>query len=252
MPSLRPIIVHHHIFKNAGTSIDFSLRNFFGSRWSPLEGSHPRDIVTKEKFWDFILANPEISAVSSHTLRPVRPTANILPIVFIRHPILRARSVFSFTKKDQAQPNHNEIAKLSFPDYVEWALSSDSCNGGVVIKNYQVIHLSDTSFRGENILDVSASLDDLDQAKCFIQNLPVYGLVEKFNDSILKYENFLGKYFKGINLLNIRLNSMFDFNNDIDNQLKNIQNELGFSAYNKLNDFNVLDLSLYEYAQNNF
>jgi hypothetical protein len=77
MTNLRPIIVHHHIFKNAGTSIDFSLKKYFGGKWSALEGEHARHIVTEKILLEFIQNNPGVSAISSHSLRPVRSLNNV-------------------------------------------------------------------------------------------------------------------------------------------------------------------------------
>jgi hypothetical protein len=34
-----PILIHFHIFKNAGSSIDHSLHNSFGDRWTTFEVS---------------------------------------------------------------------------------------------------------------------------------------------------------------------------------------------------------------------
>lgn len=247
-----PIVVHHHIFKNAGTSIDFSLKKYFGGKWSALEGLHARDIVKEGQFVKFIDANPQLKAISSHSLRPIKGAQYILPIIFIRHPILRAKSVYLFSKKDSTQPNHKEIKQYSFPEYVEWVFDSPLISGGIVINNYQVLHLSDASFRNQNILEASVLEGDLNQAIELIKSLPVFGIVERFSDSIKKYEDFLGKFFNGIKFEDVRLNTTSSFNNNLAEQLKIIRNELGHGGYNKLSDFNELDLVLYEYAQNHF
>lgn len=37
----RRVIVHHHIFKNAGVSFDHLLHESFGARWATLEAATP-------------------------------------------------------------------------------------------------------------------------------------------------------------------------------------------------------------------
>jgi len=39
-----PVLVHYHIFKNAGSSIDACLRRSLGKRWGCFEGGHAHDI----------------------------------------------------------------------------------------------------------------------------------------------------------------------------------------------------------------
>ena len=109
MGDMTPLVVHHHFFKNAGISIDLSLKKYFGDCWISLEGDHARDIVTEIFFWKLVQVNPSVLAVSFHTLRPIKGMQNVPPIVFIRHPILRAKSVFAFTQKAPSQPNYQEI-----------------------------------------------------------------------------------------------------------------------------------------------
>ena len=86
-PGRRPIIIHYHLFKNAGTSVDAILQRNFGARWTSREYP-PRS--TPDAARSFLAANPHIAALSSHTLPlppPDIPDAEILPILFIRHPL---------------------------------------------------------------------------------------------------------------------------------------------------------------------
>ena len=85
----RPIIIHYHFFKNAGTSVDAILQRNFGAGWTSRE--YPAR-STPNAAREFLVANPQIAALSSHTLPlppPDIPDAEILPILFIRHPLDR-------------------------------------------------------------------------------------------------------------------------------------------------------------------
>ena len=84
-------IFHYHLFKNAGTSLDASLKENFeaGTEWLteefPANPAKNRELV---KQW--VENNKEAKCFSSHTaLLPVPKVQGLelLPVIFIRHPI---------------------------------------------------------------------------------------------------------------------------------------------------------------------
>ena len=109
------------------------------------------------------------------------PWPECKPIVFLSHPIKRARSVFNFVRADPTQPN-SEIARVrGFAGYVRWALEGG--DGGVVIRNYQVVHLSAASVRNGSVHQANATDPDLAEACSLIDNWGVIGLVDCFDAS---------------------------------------------------------------------
>ena len=94
------MIIHYHIFKNAGTSIDYALKRVFGDAWGVFESDNAHTILTAEDLRKYLVDHIELKAVSSHVLRPPLTNDHSLPILFLRHPILRAKSVYEFCKKD--------------------------------------------------------------------------------------------------------------------------------------------------------
>lgn len=242
------IIIHYHIFKNAGSSVDYALEQSFGDTWTSFEGNHAHDILSGEKLRIFLDGRPELMAVSSHLARPPLPYENSLPIVFLRHPILRAKSVYDFVKKDNTQPNH-EVALNGFSEYIRWALYKDT-GGGVVIKNYQVIHLSDASFRAKSILDATAQLSDLRQAQSLLFSWPVFGVVECYEKSIALFQKHYGSYIDGLQLsvawLNKSDHNKYSPDISIEEKLEAVRMDLGDKLFNKLCLANNFDLVLYQ------
>ena len=53
---MRNVVIHYHIFKNAGSSIDKILIDNYGSAWAPLEGSTPTSLLTVHDIERFLLA----------------------------------------------------------------------------------------------------------------------------------------------------------------------------------------------------
>lgn len=63
-------IIHYHIFKNAGTSIDDALREVLDSRLGFFEGKHAHDVQNSSAVNNYFLEHPSILAVSTHLGRP--------------------------------------------------------------------------------------------------------------------------------------------------------------------------------------
>ena len=69
----RDVIVHYHIYKNAGSSVEKALETAFGDAVGSIHGSLPWSVITSAELTEYILSNPHVSAVTSHHLRPPLP-----------------------------------------------------------------------------------------------------------------------------------------------------------------------------------
>jgi hypothetical protein len=238
------IIVHFHIFKNGGTSFDAILSKYFGSQWRTFEGNSAVDVIDTPRFIAFLTANPQLKAISSHLARPPLPNPGDVPIVFLRDPIDRARSVYRFVASDKNQPNSKIAASGSFRRYVEWAL--DSQDGGVVIRDYQTIHLSAASFREPNIYLTRATEPDFQQARDLLRAWPAVGLVRNFSESLLWFEQVYGHLYPGLFTTEAWLNRTHPgfASNEAEWRLAN--DELGHRLFDQLIDANKFDLALYQ------
>lgn len=243
----RHVLVHYHIFKNAGSSVDASLRASFGGAWAEFEGSHPHDLRSASDLTHFLKSNKHILAVSSHLARPPLPWDSCLPVVFLRHPLLRARSVYEFTRKDPSQPYADVARDAGFADYIRWALRNE--RGSIVIRNYQVVHLSDASWRSENILDAQPSHGDLKQACDLLSAWGVAGIVESYALSAGVFQKMYGPLLPGLNFKNIRENSTTPIAGTVEEQTEEIKLALGTALYEDFMAGNALDLDLYRHAE---
>jgi hypothetical protein len=102
-----------------------------------------------------------------------------IPIIFQRHPIDRASSVYQFGPGGNARAKNSEIAQRGdFRKYVAWCLEDwqGRRQGGVVIRNYQVMHLSDASFRDGYIYRAETKEQDLVEALFFLVLSPSWEL----------------------------------------------------------------------------
>jgi len=246
----RTIIVHYHIFKNAGSSVDRLLHMAFGDRWATLEGPTPTSLLRPDDLARFIKDRPEIVAVSSHLLRPPAPPGvRVLPIVLIRHPLDRAFSVYSHLRRHGDGAKTGTVAQeTDFSQFVLWCLNNKTL-GGMVITNYQVIHLSPASFRNEHIYQAVALENDYRHAVNYLSDTACFGTVDLFDATM----DWLGREAATIGLhipaMTVTENATPDRPRDLDERLHVARQLLGPSLYQRYMDENEFDLRLYEWAQ---
>jgi len=126
----RPVLIGSHIFKNAGKSVDRIVSQSFSDRWRTSEGRTATGIQTSDQTRRFLEANPHLTAASSYLARPLLPRAKAKPIVFLRHPIERTRSVPRVREQEPHSAAPRTGSSPRVPGYVRWAL--DSSDGGIV------------------------------------------------------------------------------------------------------------------------
>ncbi|GLQ95657.1 hypothetical protein [Dyella mobilis] len=242
-----PVLIHYHIFKNAGSSVDASLQHSFGDRWGSFEGPHAHAIQSSAQLGQHLAANPQLIAISSHLARPPIPHPRCLPMVFIRHPLLRAYSVYSFTRTDASQPYSDVAQDLGFAEYIAWALRKEP--GSIVIRDYQVVHLSDASWRTKHILDAEAGAADLDQACRLLTEWGVAGVVDQFELSIQVFQATYGPHLPGLDLHARWENATHRNPVAVDERVDQLRQMLGNGLYEDFMEANRLDLALHAHAQ---
>lgn len=119
---------------------------------------------------------------------------------------------------------------------------------GVVIKNYQVIHLSEASFGNASIQSARAGPCELLQAQNLLFNWPAFGIVEHYDKSLAlfseKYREFLSNRRLESRLLNFSRSSIEPVSS-VESQLESIHNLLGPEVYSLLEGANEYDMELY-------
>ena len=170
---MRNVILHYHLFKNAGTSLDQILKDNFDDRWVTKEfpgSSRPEGNTEMVKNW--IRNNPEAVAFSSHTMLGPLPQiedVRIVSVMLLRDPIERIKSVYRFERTQQVETFGAVLARhTNLESYVKVRLSlpyDRQC------RNFQTQHLATL---------VPGPEPELDRARTALGRLSVVGLVSDF------------------------------------------------------------------------
>lgn len=233
----RTVILHYHLFKNAGTSIDELLGRNFGARWTSQEFAINRR-ENGAAVANFIRSNPHVRAISSHTALLPRPRVEgieIFPIIFIRHPIDRLRSAYEFERRQNANTAGARLAKThDFGGYLRVLLGNPRHRQ---IRNFQTFRLADNEPRQKH--------SELERAIAAIQSFPFVGLVERFDESVKKLEICLQRLVPEFRVQSVHRNASLFRQAALADRLKEVTAMLGEELYEKICAANADDLTIY-------
>lgn len=238
----RKVILHHHLFKNAGTSVDALLRASFGSRWVTREFEtranatpHRREVA------EWIRANPQAVAFSSHTVElppPEMGQVDILPVIFIRHPIDRIASAYAFERKQGGDGFGSVLARhTSLAGYIEVRLSLGRD------RQCRNFHLSRFA-----PMFPAAEGTEFERASRAVATLPFVGVVEEFDRSMALLQTLVQADLPEFVVRSVHANASRDTSTPLEERLARLRDEVGEACYTTLLTHNADDLRLYQQA----
>ena len=198
----RDVILHCHIFKNAGTTLDWALeRNFKKGFYDHRDDEKMRrDGINHID--EFLQKNPNIVALSSHHM-PFMPehNDNFWWLVLVREPIRRVRSVYEFEVKQKPAltPGSKMAKKLNLAEYIDWRMQDEVPS---VIRNFHIRSLTNTT---NPVTKINTSFLDKALQRLSLSNVLV-GTVEKFDESMIIFEESLKEKFPEIDLSYLKQN----------------------------------------------
>jgi len=222
------------------------LKEHFGPRWVTQEFSVRNGVSNADLTNTFIRANGGFDALSTHTgdwwLGHNGDGLTVMPIIFLRHPLLRIRSAYGFERKQKADTAGAKLAKsLDFGGYVRARLD---ISNDFAFRNFQARRLA--TYHKRVTADLrSSALRGLDKA-------PFVGLVDDFHGSAQRLEAYLAPHFDGFRGYETRTNVTDTSDDSIAQKLAAIRAELGDTLHDELLEANTIDLEIYEKASARF
>lgn len=244
---MRHIILHGHIFKNAGSTLDWSLSRNFGDDFLDHRDNRAMRQQRAKHLASVIAKAAELKALSSHHLcYPLPQPAGVTfhPVYMLRHPIERIQSVYAFERKQDADtPGAIAAKEKDFADYVAWRMQEEVPR---TIRDYQASYIAGFHTRK---IKATAPADWLQRAMHHLEFLDCVGVVDRYDESMVVFEDYLQRYFPDIDLAYVRQNvSQQDASDqELSTRVHSTLEKLGVLTPQVL-DKNSYDLALYRQA----
>ena len=242
----RKLLLHFHIFKNAGSTLDAALEKNLGDAWMSVEGNDADHHMDWRKALKFIKSHPGARALSSHTLRYPVPTrtagVKFLPLLLLRHPIDRLASIYYF-ERGHVVDSHTETSRIarkgSLADFIQF----------VMMKRPELGCDTQTSLiaRSGTYRSIPRK-KDLDAARLAIKALPVPGVVEKMDQYLMMLETEFSSLLPNLDLACPDENRNAERAPSLLTRLRKIRAQLPLPLWKEFRQRNRLDLELWRFA----
>jgi hypothetical protein len=243
----RRVLLHYHLFKNAGSTIDSALEREFGSTFAAHDHPDETAVLPTEYVRDWLLEHPEVRALSTHQSTfpvPSAPALDVTPLIFFRHPIDRAGSLYAYERQLAGDAPGTQIARTnSFVAYVRWRFSDSATQ---VLTNFQVRYVAGVHHFGKGEIDQT----QLDLALERLRSCTIVGTVERLDESLAYAETVLEPLFGFVDLSYRAQNVSRGRESNVDLRLRSIRQDLGPELFAELLEKNALDMELHQAATN--
>jgi hypothetical protein len=232
VPQMRYVVVHYHIFKNGGTTIESILQREFGEGFATLHGAGADATLTGADLAAFLPAYPLVSAVSSHHLRypkPELPHVVLFDCCFLRHPLARLHSYYTYLSRTQA-------LRESAREFMETLMDEAP---------HQVSDVQVNLLANSGAFTRPACEYDLEKATRILHQMAIPGLVSLFDESLVAAEYFLRPAFPTIRLEYIAQNVTNRLHLLPGERLDYLIDLWGADLYEKLSRLNQMDMELF-------
>lgn len=236
---MNPVLVHFHIYKNAGTTIDWILQKEFVNKAHNLDDfDDPGRIIEWDIILDFLSKYKNSKSISSHQIRfplPKNDDFQFFPMLFIRNPISRIFSIYEDQKRLGGEHELSIKAKsLSPNEFFKWCFNSEN----KIMENSQIIFLQHKDFDVKKL--------DLKFAKKMISDSAIIGITERLDESLVLAEDVLQERFGKIDFSYVKQNVNPNKKNNVENKNENILEE---NIMNELVDRNKLDMEIHSFTE---
>lgn len=245
VPSARFVLVHYHIFKNAGTTIEYILRRTLGRRCVAIHGPDQSGVLSPSEVGEYLAKNPDVVAITSHHIRypkPILANSVVFDICFLRDPLPRFYSYYRYLRQVTPNDGMTELAaKLEASKFFE-LLIDEHPN---VVNNPQLVFVANA---GEYTRPPDPT--DLARAAEIVRTMAVPGVIDIFDRSLIAAEYFLRPAFPELPLHYITLNAA---ENQVEGKcpptIGEFRAKLGVKVVTKLRELNRLDEKLVALAR---
>ena len=238
----RPVVLHYHVFKNAGSTVDDVLERNFGLRFARLDSDDRNAVVGNDALVAFLDARPDVAAIASHHLRPPLPDHKrfaFRDILFVREPLARLASAYAFLRRTPAASDPLAARARALDARAFFALllaeyPRHACN-------------SQVSLIANGGRD-AATEADLSRAAETVREAAVPGTTDGFDEACVLAEIALRPLFPGFDASYVAQNVRTERTRSLPEQLDSLRRACGADIFDRLAERNRLDTALHELA----
>ena len=241
---MRLVILHYHIFKNAGSTIEDILDHSCGERFAKLETPAGEGLISNPDLVRFFDARPDLRAFSSHQVRHPLPEARgylFYDICFLRDPIDRIRSIYTYfrRKPNPADPMSDLANRTALGDFIAGMIQDFP----LFVKNVQV-----------NLLACAGDSDepeprDLDLATERMLATSFLGVVDCFDQSVAAGAHALRCAFPELDCDRPAVNVSDGLQGTVASRTENLRQACTPEVFEELLRLNALDRQLVDRAR---
>jgi hypothetical protein len=242
---MRFVVLHYHIFKNAGSTIENMLDRNFGERFCRLDTADPDGKLSNDVLLSYLRTNSRIEAFSSHHLRHPVPAAQgflFFDLCFLRDPLDRIRSIYDYLREKPrpGDPVSDLAGKWRLPEFIPRVIET---------MPFQVNDVQVNLLANAGDYDHPPGQIDFDRAVKRMLETAWLGVVDQFNESIVGGRNLLEPVFPGLVCAVQPVNASRVLDDALQLRLLKFEKACGSRVYDELVRLNALDHELLRRAR---
>jgi hypothetical protein len=188
--------------------------------------------------------------VSTHQFRPPLPDiphTRVFTLMMFRDPLERAISVYHFNRRrgDRDDRFAKAARAMSLREYVVWSMQPGVPS---TLCNFHVAKCLDDTFHNPSALGDA----QLESAKRYVASVPLVGMVDRFDDSMILFEHALRESFPAIDLSYVKRNAGPRLTWRDCDKVTVLRQAIGEDVFGELRERNAPDLELLGYARRMF
>jgi hypothetical protein len=242
---MRFLILHYHIFKNAGTTLENLLQKNFPQTFARFEGDGRDAQLSAAELLAFVREHPELQAISSHHLRYPRPCAPgfvFFDLLFLRDPIDRLGSIYTFFQQDA--PTGDPLSRLAHESDLRGFFVELLEKHPHIANNPQVNMLA-----GDGAYTRPPGPADLARATQTMLDAALLGVVDCFLESLVAGQYFWHPAFPNLDIAAAPANVASARGSTLAGRRAEVERACGPRLYRELAGLNELDLELVRRAR---
>ena len=241
---MRFVVLHYHIFKNAGSTVEEILDRSFGDGFSRFDPGNREELVSHQDLFAALERNPRLKAISSHQIRypvPAAPGFLFFDICILRDPVDRIRSMYDYFRERPAagDPMSDLAQTTTLGDFIAGLVDRFQ----LYIKNVQV-----------NLIACAGDSDepeekDLKLALRRMSNTSFLGVVDRFDESLRMGQEWLSPAFPELDCAQTPVNVTGGLGGTLAARINRVKDACDPGVYAELLRLNALDCELVERAR---